>query len=148
MLDAAQQLLQLALSTSSTLYCPLTTRPTFGSRCWHWRRHTGYCFSLSLDQRSRNRHLVLDARSSLFTWTFHVFTRVLDARNYSAELPVSSFNHAFSTFMLQTVLNPLDVLRETNKMLLPGGIIGITIWAKRNEPFEIWEQACKSIDPR
>ena len=49
--------------------------------------------------------------------------------------------------MLQTIVEPLEAVREMYSVLAPGGVVGIALWAKRNGPFEIWEQACQSLDP-
>ena len=77
----------------------------------------------------------------------NVKTQVLDARSLSKELQPVSFSHAFNTFMLQTITDPLTALREMHHVLQPGGVIGIAIWAKEVDVFTIWTKACKSIDP-
>ncbi|KAL8823956.1 MAG: hypothetical protein Q9191_005411 [Dirinaria sp. TL-2023a] len=77
----------------------------------------------------------------------NVTTQVIDARDLSHRLERKSYSHVFSTFMLQTVQNPLAALGEMYEVLSPRGVVGIGIWARRNGPFEIWEQACQTIDP-
>lgn len=77
----------------------------------------------------------------------NVKTQVLDARYLCQAFESGTFSHVFSTFMLQTITTPLAAVQEMHAVLAPGGVVGIGIWAQRNGPFEIWEQACKSIDP-
>jgi len=77
----------------------------------------------------------------------NVSTRVTDARSSSHELQSISFSHAYNTFMLQTINNPVTALREMHSVLRTDGVIGIALWAKCNNPFEIWEFACRSLDP-
>ena len=77
----------------------------------------------------------------------NVQTRVLDARHLSTEFEKGIFSHVCNTFMLQSITTPLDALREMDAVLAPGGVVGVAIWAKRNGPFEIWEAACKRIEP-
>ena len=77
----------------------------------------------------------------------NVSTQVLDARDLSQQLDKASFTHVFNAFMLQTIKTPLSALQEMQAVLASGGVIGIGIWAQRNGPFEIWEQAARSITP-
>ena len=77
----------------------------------------------------------------------NVSTEVLDARNLSQKLEKESFSHVFSTFMLQTITTPSSILQEMRAVLSRGGVIGIGIWGQRNGPFEIWEQAARSLIP-
>ena len=77
----------------------------------------------------------------------NVTTRVVDARNLTSELGKETFTHVLSTFMLQTITTPLVALQEMYSVLVPKGVIGIGIWGQRNGPFEIWERACKALDP-
>lgn len=77
----------------------------------------------------------------------NVATRVLDARLLSESLEKESFSHVFNTFMLQTITTPLAAVRQMYTVLMPGGVVGIALWARPNGPFEIWERACQSIDP-
>ena len=77
----------------------------------------------------------------------NVSTRVLDARSLTQELEPSSFTHVFNTFMLQTITTPSAAIREMHSVLRPNGVIGIALWGQRNGPFEIWELACRSLDP-
>ena len=77
----------------------------------------------------------------------NITTRVLDARELVHELPEETYTHAFSTFMLQFMTTPLKAIQEMHSLLGPAGIIGIALWAQRNDPLEIWEKACQSIDP-
>ncbi|MCJ1240722.1 hypothetical protein MMC14_008726 [Varicellaria rhodocarpa] len=78
-----------------------------------------------------------------------ISTRVLDARSLTSTLKKDSFTHVFNTFMLQTITTPLDALREMHTVLKPNGegVIGIALWASRNDPFSIWRSACLSLDP-
>lgn len=77
----------------------------------------------------------------------NVTTRVLDARSLAEELQPETFTHAFSTFMLQCITTPSAALHGMHAVLAPAGVIGIALWAQRNGPFEIWERACRSLDP-
>lgn len=77
----------------------------------------------------------------------NVTTQVVDARELSHSLEQNSYSHVFSTFMLQTIKDPLAALHEMYEVLSPQGTVGIGLWARRNGPFEIWEAACQSIDP-
>ena len=77
----------------------------------------------------------------------NVSTQVLDARSLSHAFEKGSFSHVLSTFMLQTITTPLAAMQEMHAILAPEGVVGIGIWAQRNGPFEIWESACKSIEP-
>ncbi len=77
----------------------------------------------------------------------NVKTRVLDARCLSRDLDKGTFSHVFSTFVLQSITTPLDSLREMHAVLAPSGTISLALWAQRNGPFEIWEAACKTIEP-
>ena len=77
----------------------------------------------------------------------NITARVLDARDLSSRLDKGSFSHVFNTFMLQSLTTPLDALCEMHDVLAPGGVVGAALWAQRNGPFEIWEAACKRIEP-
>jgi len=76
-----------------------------------------------------------------------VTTQVLDARSLTKKLQKESFTHVFSTFMLQTIRTPLFALQEMHAILAPGGVVGIGLWGQRNGPFEIWEEAARSVVP-
>ena len=77
----------------------------------------------------------------------NVSARVLDARNLSQQLEKGSFSHIFDTFMLQTITTPLAAVQELHAVLSPGDVVGIGICGQRNGPFEIWEQAARSLVP-
>ena len=77
----------------------------------------------------------------------NVQTRVLDARCLTRELDKEKYSHVFNTFMLQAITTPLDALREMYSILKPDGVIGVAVWGQRNCPFEIWEAACRKIEP-
>lgn len=77
----------------------------------------------------------------------NVTTQVLDARSLGPELRPGTFTHVFNAFMLQTITDPSAAIREMHRVLAPGGVVAVAIWAQRNGPFEIWERACRSLDP-
>ena len=77
----------------------------------------------------------------------NITTRVLDARDLNRELDKGSFSHVFNTFMLQSITTPIDALCEIHDVLAPSGVVGVALWAQRNGPFEIWEAACKRLEP-
>ena len=77
----------------------------------------------------------------------NVQTRVLDALCLSRVLDKETYSHVFNTFMLQAITTPLDALREMQSVLAPDGVIGIAVWGQRIGPFEIWQDACRTIDP-
>ncbi|KAI4156345.1 MAG: hypothetical protein L6R39_001130 [Caloplaca ligustica] len=77
----------------------------------------------------------------------NVTTKILDATSLSRGLQPGTFTHAFNTFVLQTIQTPSSAIREMHTILAPTGVIGIAIWAQRNDPFEIWERACQILDP-
>ena len=77
----------------------------------------------------------------------NVQTRVFDAHCLSRELDKKTYSHVFNTFMLQAITTPLDALREMHSVLKPDGVIGVAVWGQRIGPFEIWEAACRKLEP-
>lgn len=74
--------------------------------------------------------------------------KAADARQLTKVFGEEKFSHIFCTFMLQTITNPVDALREMHQLLLPSeGVVGIACWDSQNDPFDIWEKACQTIDP-
>lgn len=71
-----------------------------------------------------------------------------DARSLTKVFEKESFSHVFCTYMLQTITTPVDALREMHQLLQPSiGVVGIACWDQQNDPFDIWEKACQTIDP-
>ena len=77
----------------------------------------------------------------------NVTTQVVDALKLTSHFTDRPFTHVFNTFVLQTITTPLDALREMHAVLAPGGVAGIALWARRNGPVDIWEEACLTLDP-
>lgn len=80
----------------------------------------------------------------------NVSTRVIDAsqmNNVSGLGVDATFSHAFSTFMIMFTLEPMNVLREMQRVLKPGGLIGLALWGEVVGPNNLWEEACQTLDP-
>ena len=79
----------------------------------------------------------------------NVSTRRLDACVLdNGELASEMFSHALSTFMVQFTPSPETVLREMYRVLQPGGVVGIGIWGQGIDTLNIWQDACRTIDPQ
>ncbi|KAL8746851.1 MAG: hypothetical protein Q9190_001175 [Brigantiaea leucoxantha] len=76
----------------------------------------------------------------------NVVTSVVDATKIGG-LGHQKFSHVFSTFMIQFVLQPINVLQEMHRVLQSGGVLGLAIWGEEIAPNDIWEQTCQSLDP-
>ena len=75
----------------------------------------------------------------------NVSTRVVDAgqmNNVSGLAVNATFSHAFSTFMIMFTLEPMNVVREMQRVLKPGGLIGLALWGEVVGPNNLWEEAC------
>ena len=71
----------------------------------------------------------------------NVSTRVVDAsqmNNVSGLGVDATFSHAFSTFMIMFTLEPMNVVREIQRVLKPGGLIGLALWGEVVGPNNIW----------
>lgn len=80
----------------------------------------------------------------------NVSTRVVDAsqmNNASGLGTDGTFSHAFSTFMIMFTLEPMNVVREMQRVLKPGGLIGLALWGEVVGPNKLWEEACQTLDP-
>ncbi|CAF9934989.1 MAG: hypothetical protein ALECFALPRED_006205 [Alectoria fallacina] len=79
-----------------------------------------------------------------------VSTRVTDAsqmNNVSGLGVDATFSHAFSTFMIMFTLEPINVISEMQRVLRPGGVIGLALWGEVIGPNNLWEEACQMLDP-
>ena len=76
----------------------------------------------------------------------NVTTKVVDASKPGA-LGAGIFSHALSTFMIQFLSNPQEVVEEMHRTLQPGGVIGLGIWDQHNDPINAWGKACRAVDP-
>ena len=80
----------------------------------------------------------------------NVTTRVVDAsqtNNVTGFGLDATFSHAFGTFMIMFVLEPMNVVRELHRVLKPGGVIGLALWGEVIGPNDLWEEACRMLDP-
>ncbi len=80
----------------------------------------------------------------------NVSTRVIDASQMNNVLGLgvdATFSHAFSTFMIMFISEPMNVLREMRRVLKPGGVIGLALWGEVVGPNNLWEEACQTLDP-
>ena len=75
----------------------------------------------------------------------NVATQIVDARGLTATLGKDRFSHVFSSFMLQTILTPVDAVREMYKVVIPGGVVGIAIWGQHLGALEIWREAVRTL---
>lgn len=74
-------------------------------------------------------------------------TEIADANKLGEKYEPGSFSHAFCNFTLQTATNdPMSVLRQMSGILTHDGVISIGVWGLDNDPYAIWEKACRSID--
>ena len=79
-----------------------------------------------------------------------VSTCVVDAsqmNNVSGLGPDAMFSHAFSTFMIMFTQEPMNVVREMQRVLRPGGVVGLALWGEKVGPNDLWEEACQTLDP-
>ena len=80
----------------------------------------------------------------------NVSTCVVDAsqmNNVSGLAVNATFSHAFSTFMIMFTLEPMNVVRGMQRVLKPGGLIGLALWGEVVGPNNLWEEACQTLDP-
>lgn len=80
----------------------------------------------------------------------NVSTRVVDASvmNNVISLGIdATFSHAFGTFMIMFILEPMNVVRELHRVLKPGGLIGLALRGEVIGPNNLWEEACQMLDP-
>ena len=80
----------------------------------------------------------------------NVTTRVVDASSVNAfsGLEVyAPFSHVFATFVIMFTLEPMNVIREMQRVLEPGGLIGLALWGEEIGPISLWEEACQTLDP-
>ncbi|RYP06360.1 hypothetical protein DL764_003205 [Monosporascus ibericus] len=61
----------------------------------------------------------------------NIETAVFDAQN--SGLPDASFSHITINFAMHLIPDPQAVLRDTMRLLQPGGTFGFTVWHKDNE---------------
>ena len=64
-----------------------------------------------------------------------VSTRVNDVSqmNHVSGLGMdATFSHAFSTFIIMLTLEPMNVLREMQRVLKPDGLVGLAVWGEIN----------------
>ena len=76
----------------------------------------------------------------------NVSTQIVDAGK-SGILDAETFSHVLSTFMIQFLPNPQEVVGEMYRTLQPRGVIGLAIWDKNNDPINAWGKACRAVDP-
>ncbi|RYP32554.1 hypothetical protein DL767_005166 [Monosporascus sp. MG133] len=79
-----------------------------------------------------NANLVdmLKRRIVMNGWS-NIETAALDAQD--SGLPDASFSHSSINFGMHLIPNPQAVLRDTMRLLQPGGTFGFTVWHKDNE---------------
>ena len=78
----------------------------------------------------------------------NVSTLVLDVCVLdNSELKGEGSSHALSMFMVQFTPAPQNVVKEMHRVLQPSGVNGISIWAEKNGPIQIWTDACRSLNP-
>ncbi|RYP41251.1 hypothetical protein DL768_010525 [Monosporascus sp. mg162] len=73
---------------------------------------------------------ILQRRIVMNGWP-NIETAALDAQN--SGLPDASFSHISINFAMHLIPNPQAVLRDTMRLLQPGGTFGFTVWHKDNE---------------
>ena len=78
----------------------------------------------------------------------NIKTQVLDANNIEKAFPSNAFSHVLSNFVLQTATtDPCSVMRQMYNVLDAEGVVGIGVWGKGIDPYIIWDEACRSLDP-
>lgn len=80
----------------------------------------------------------------------NVSTRVVDASlvdNVFGLGKDETFSHAFGAFMIMFTTEPMNVVREIHRVLRPGGLVGLALWGEVVGPNNLWEEACRTLDP-
>ncbi|KAK7743655.1 hypothetical protein SLS62_010558 [Diatrype stigma] len=78
-------------------------------------------------------------RIALEGWS-NIKTAVLDAQD--SKLPDASFSHITINFAMHLIPNPQAALRDTMRILQPGGTFGFTVWHKDNEAWAPDMRSC------
>jgi len=60
---------------------------------------------------------------------------------------LTAFSHIFSTFELQWMMDSVQAIREMYHVMKPDRVLGIGIWGEQINSYEVWERACKNLDP-